>query len=56
MLNDTDLVSGVFTNTDSEVVGTNTSYGVSGFEAVTNRVPTDVLGEQFLKLEVESSF
>jgi len=56
VLNDTDLVFGVFTNTDAEVVGTNTSYGVSGFETVTNRVPTDVLGEQFLKLEVESSF
>ncbi|VGO19476.1 hypothetical protein [Pontiella sulfatireligans] len=56
VLNDTDLVFGVFTNTDAEVVGTNTSYGVSGFETVTNRVPTDVLGQQFLKLEVESSF
>ncbi|WP_168442195.1 sulfatase-like hydrolase/transferase [Pontiella desulfatans] len=56
VLNDTDLVLGVFTNTDAEVVGTNTGYGISGFETVTNRVPTDVLGEQFLKLEVESSF
>jgi hypothetical protein len=55
VVKDVDLVYGDFTNTNVEVVGTNTSY-VVGFDAVTNRVPSDALDQQFLKLEIEANF
>ncbi|VGO20796.1 hypothetical protein [Pontiella sulfatireligans] len=37
-----------------EIVGTNLNYEVSGFDSVTNRIPTDAKDQQFLKLKVES--
>ena len=48
----TDLVAGTVTSNDY-VVGTGTLD--SEFDAVTNRIPTDVEDEQFIKLMIESN-
>jgi hypothetical protein len=51
---DTDLVNAPgWTNANYEVVGTNTSTGISGFNAVTNRIPTDSEDNQFIRLQIE---
>jgi hypothetical protein len=53
---DDDLVTAPgWTNAHYEVVGTNASYGVSGFDTVTNRVSTDVEDAQFIKLIIEAN-
>jgi hypothetical protein len=48
------LVPG-WTNANYEVVGTNTSTGIAGFDAVTNRISTDVEDNQFIRVQVEFS-
>jgi len=51
---DTDLIFALgWTNAIYEVVGTNTSTGISGFDAVTNRIPTDAEATQFINLKVK---
>jgi len=49
-----DLVSGVWTNAGYETIGTGTIN--SGFDAVTNRIPTDMLGERFIRLIIGETF
>jgi hypothetical protein len=50
---DTDLVAAPgWTNANYEVIGTNTATGISGFDAVTNRVSIDAESIQFIKLNV----
>lgn len=52
---DTDLIQTPrnWTNGFYEVTGTNTATGISGFDAVTNRIPTDAVAKQFIRLRVE---
>ena len=51
---DTDLVAAPgWTNAHYEVTGTNTSTGISGFNAVTNRMSTDPEAQRFLRLQIE---
>lgn len=42
-----------WTNAFYEVIGTNTATGISGFDAVTNRISTEVKSQQFINLRVE---
>lgn len=49
----TDLEAGSWTNDNYDVVGTGMLDGE--FDAVTNRVPTDAEGKQFIKLMIESN-
>ena len=48
----TNLVSGIWTNTTVQITGTNTTYGVADFDAVTNRVPAEPK-QQFIRLKVQ---
>jgi hypothetical protein len=51
---DTDLVAAPgWVATGYEIMGTNTATGISGFDAVTNRIPTDAEQQQFIRLQVE---
>ena len=51
---DTDLVFAPgWTNAHYEVTGTNTSTGIPGFNAVTNRMSTDTEDQQFIRLQIE---
>jgi len=47
-----DLVGGVWTNAGYTVTGTNTSYGVAGFDTVTNSIPIDDPAK-FIRLIIE---
>jgi hypothetical protein len=42
-----------WTNANYVITGTNTDYGVAGFNQVTNRVSTDTEDQQFIRLIVE---
>jgi len=52
LLTDDDLVLSPGWTQGAYVVGTNTGYGVAGFDSVINRVPATE-GQRFFKLEVE---
>ena len=49
----TDLVAGDWTHINHEVLGTAADGFAAGFDAVTNRISTDVEPQQFIRLKIE---
>ncbi len=47
------LTSPDWTNGNYQITGTNLSYGVDGFDAVTNQISIDAGGRQFIRLQIE---